>query len=85
MFVVAVPRRQPCNSTALQHRTDLQQTMAVSLHHPGRVVRRVHRGEVEHGHVRLAIVVHGEVQVWQLALGGEVGRFPCVLEQSFLQ
>ena len=47
--------------------------MAVAFEDSGRVVSCVHGGEVEHCHVWLAVVVHREVEVGQLALGGKVG------------
>lgn len=58
--------------------------MSVALADHGGVLRRVHAGEVEHGNVRLTIVIHGEVQRRQLVIGGEVGslagvRLQCIL------
>lgn len=49
-----------------------QQIVAVALAHHGGVFRGVHAGEVEHGHVGLAVVVNGKVQRGQLVAGGEV-------------
>jgi len=57
---------------------------AVTLAHHGGVLGRVHAGEVEHGHVRLPIVVHGEVQRGQLVVGAEVGGLAGVAQQGFL-
>ena len=44
-----------------------------------------HGGEVEHGDVRLAVVVDGEVEVRHLVLGGKVGGVPRVVEERLLQ
>lgn len=49
-----------------------QEVVAVALAHHGGVFRSVHAGEVEHGHVGLAVVVDGEVQRGQLVVGGEI-------------
>ena len=43
-----------------------------------------HGGEVEHGDVRLAVVVDGEVEVRHLVLGGKVGGVPGVVEEALL-
>ena len=56
--------------------------MAVAFEDPSRVVCSVHGGEVEHCHVGLAIVVHREVKVGQLALGGKVSGLSVGLGQS---
>ena len=56
--------------------------MAVAFEDPSRVVSGVHGGEVEHCHVGLAVVVHREVKVGQLALGGKVGGLSVGLEQN---
>ena len=56
--------------------------MAVAFEDSSRVVGGVHGGEVEHCHVGLAVVVHREVKVGQLALGGEVGGLSVGLEHS---
>ena len=56
--------------------------MAVAFEDSSRVVSSVHGGEVEHCHVGLAVVVHREVKVGQLALGGEVGGLSVGLEHS---
>ena len=56
--------------------------MAVAFEDSGRVVGGVHGGEVEHCHVWLAVVVHREVEVGQLTLGGKVGGLSVGLGQS---
>ena len=56
--------------------------MAVAFEDSGRVVSSVHGGEVEHCHVGLAVVVHSEVKVGQLALGGKVGGLSVGVGQS---
>ena len=43
-----------------------------------------HGREVEHGDVRLAVVVDGEVEVRHLVLGGKVGGVPGVVEEALL-
>lgn len=61
-----------------------QQLVAVALAHHGGVLRGVHAGEVEHGHIGLAIVVDGEVQCGQLVAGGEIGSLAGVGQQGGL-
>lgn len=61
-----------------------QQLVSVLLPYECSVFRRIHAGEVEHGYVRLSVVVHGVVQRWQLVVGAEVSRLPGVGEQSLL-
>ena len=56
--------------------------MTVAFEDPSRVVSSVHGGEVEHCHVGLAVVVHREVKVGQLALGGKVSGLSEGLGQS---
>ena len=56
--------------------------MAVAFEDSSRVVSGVHGGEVEHCHVGLAVVVHREVEVGQLALGGKVSGLSIGLGQS---
>ena len=48
--------------------------MAVTLEDSSGVVGSVHRGEVKHGNVRLAVVVDRKVKMRQLAFGGKVRR-----------
>lgn len=61
-----------------------QEVVAVALAHHGGVFRSVHAGEVEHGHVGLAVVVDGKVQRGQLVAGGEVGSLAGVRQQRRL-
>lgn len=56
--------------------------MALADH--GGILGRVHAGEVKHGNIRLTVVIHGEVQRWQLVIGGEGSslagvRLQCIL------
>lgn len=55
--------------------------MSPALEHPARVLGRVHGGEVEHGDVRLAVVVHRELHVHHLVLGRELGGLAGVQHQ----
>ena len=48
------------------------------------VLRRVHAGEVKHGHVRLPVVVDGEVEGRQLVVCAEVGGLAGVRVQRLL-
>ena len=48
--------------------------MAVTLKDSSGVVGSVHRGEIKHGNVRLAVVVDRKVKMRQLAFGGKVRR-----------
>lgn len=61
-----------------------QQLVSVLLPDDRSVFRRIHAGEVEHGHVGLRVVVHGVVQRRQLVVGAEVGGLAGVGEQSLL-
>lgn len=61
-----------------------QQVVAVALAHHGGVFRSVHAGEVEHGHIGLAVVVDGEVQRGQLVVGGEICSLAGVRQQRGL-
>lgn len=61
-----------------------QEAVAVALAHHGGVFGGVHAGEVEHGHVGLAIVVDGEVQRGQLVVGGEIRSLTGVRQQRGL-
>ena len=56
----------------------------VALTHDRRVLRRVHAGEVEHGHVRLPVVVGGVVQGGQLVVGAKVSGLAGIAQQRFL-
>lgn len=61
-----------------------EELVPVQLPHQGSILRGVHAGEVEHGHIGLPIVVDGKVQGWQLLLGGEVSGLPGIVQQSLL-
>ena len=61
-----------------------EQLLAAALPHQRGVLCAVHAGEVEHGHVRLAVVVHGEVQAGQPVARGESRRLAGVRLQCIL-
>ena len=61
-----------------------QQVVSVPLTHHRCVLRRVHAGEVKHGHVRLPIVVGGVVQGGELVVGAKVSGLAGVAQQRFL-
>lgn len=56
----------------------------MALAHHGGVLRGVHAGEVEHGHVGLPVVVDGKVQRGQLVVGGEISGLAGVRQQGGL-
>ena len=74
---------RPHLQQAVPHQRE-QQGSVVSPAHHGRRLRGVHAGEVEHGHVRLAVVVHGEVQAGQPVARGESRRLAGVRLQCIL-
>lgn len=55
--------------------------MAVPLQHPGGILGCEHGREIEHGHVRLSVVIDGEIHVRQLVIGWKIGRLPGVIHQ----
>lgn len=61
-----------------------QEVVAVALAHHGSVFRSVHTGEVEHGHVRLPVVVDGKVQRGQLVVGGEISSLTGIRQKCGL-
>lgn len=61
-----------------------QEVVAPALAHHGGVFRSVHTGEVEHGHIRLPVVVDGKVQRGQLVVGGEIGSLTGIRQQCGL-
>lgn len=61
-----------------------QELVSVLLPYECGIFRRIHAGEVEHGHVGLSIMVHGVIQRRKLVVGAEVSRLPGVGEQSLL-
>lgn len=44
----------------------------------------IHAGEVKHGNVWLAVVIHCEVQRWELVIGGEVSSLTGIHLQCIL-
>lgn len=79
----AAPNTHSHLQEAVPHQSH-QQLVPVVLPHQGRILGGIHAREVEHGHVRLPVVVDGEVQRRQLLLGGEVGCLPGVAQQGLL-
>ena len=59
-----------------------EQPVAANLVGAAGVLGSEHRGEVEHGHVRVSVVVNCKVQVWHLVVCGVVSCLPCVRLQS---
>jgi len=71
---------------AVAHQRDQQGAagVAAASHHHGGILCGVHAGEVEHGHVGAAVLVHGEVKAGQPTARGEVGGLPRVRLQCIL-
>ena len=58
-----------------------QQLMTISVENVGGVFGSVDRGEIEHGHVRLAIMVAGEFEPGHLVVGRKICRLLGVSEK----
>ncbi len=56
----------------------------MALAHHGSVLWSVHAGEVEHGYIRLAVVVDSKVQCGQLVVGGEIRSLTGVRQKGGL-
>ena len=52
--------------------------MTVPLENVGGVFSGVNRREIEHGHVRLAVMVTSELQARHFIICGKIGRFPSI-------
>lgn len=61
-----------------------QEVVALALAHHGGVFGSVHTGEVEHGHIRLPVVVDGKVQRGQLVVGREISSLTGIRQQCSL-
>lgn len=68
---------------AVSHKCN-QKLVAIALAHHGGILWGIHAGEVEHGYVRLPIVVDGKVQCGQLVVGGEIRSLTGVRQQGSL-